>query len=232
MTEWILRSMRLALAMGAKRIGGHWDAIAVECLDDERAAAEVEARTIAQFRELASRALDLGLIAIYNEQMYTPSERPWTIRGARDFLQSANAGRSGVPIYLTVDVGHQAGMHYGADGEDLDYCAWLRALGPFCEVVHLQQTTPDASHHWPFTPEFNERGHVRVERVLDALREGYESVDSNSLADVLTPVEQQVLVAEIIPGSTRTESQVLSDLALTREYLREFIPVGGICLSY
>ena len=46
---------------------------------------------------------------------------------------------------------------------------------PAREIIHLQQTTADASHHWPFTPAYNERGHVRIEAVLEALGEAHRS---------------------------------------------------------
>ena len=232
MREWIRASMRLARGMGARRVGGHWDAIPVELLDDPQAVASREAQTVEQFRQLALEAEPLGLAAIYNEQMYIPSERPWTIAGAIDFLRAANADRAGVPILLTVDTGHQAGLHYGLQGEDLDYRAWLRALAPFCEVIHLQQTTPDASHHWPFTPKHNELGHVRLQEVLSSVEDGFRRADRSPLRPYLTPVEEQIWVAEIIPGSTKTEAQLLDELDVSRKHLRQFVPEGGIDIAY
>jgi sugar phosphate isomerase/epimerase len=232
MADWILSTMRLALAMGAKRVGGHWDAIPAEYLDDQAASDAIAARTVEQFRQLAEQAEAIGLAAIYNEQMYIPSERPWTIAEGERFLHAANLGRRGVPLYLTVDVGHQAGMHYGLTGADLDYTAWLRQLGPYCEVIHLQQTTADASHHWPFTPEYNLRGHVRMETVLEALAQGFGDAASNPLSQVVVPVKQQLLVAEIIPGSTATESSVLKGLDISRRHLRQYVPEGGLTINY
>lgn len=228
MAQWIRETMVLARAMGAQRIGGHWDAISVEELEDEAGAAAVEQHAVDQFRSLAEEAAALGISAIYNEQMYVPSERPWTIEGSRHFLEAANRGRAGVPIYLTVDVGHQAGMHYGLSGEDLDYRAWLRDLAPFCEVVHLQQTTADGSHHWPFTDEYNRRGHIRMEEVLQAIADGFDKAGSSPLAQVLPPVRQQILVAEIIPGSTKHETPLLQELEASAAYLRRYVPEGGL----
>lgn len=230
MGEWIRQSMGLALGMGAQRVGGHWDAIPVEDLEDEARAQAVENRTIAQFRDLAAYGAKVGLAALYNEQMYTPSERPWTIKGSLRFLHAANEDRPGTPIYLTVDVGHQAGMHYGLSGEDLDYRAWLRSLAPYCEVIHLQQTTPDGSHHWPFTDEYNRRGHIRMEEVLDAISRGFSQAHSNPLSQILPPVQQQILVAEIIPGSTKTEPDLLRELEASARYLRQYVPEGGLTL--
>lgn len=228
MAQWIRETMLLARVMGAERVGGHWDAISVEELDDEAGADAVEQRTTAQFRQLAAEAPSLGITAIYNEQMYIPSERPWTIKGSARFLTEANRDRAGAPVYLTVDVGHQAGMHYGLEGHDLDYRAWLRALAPYCEVIHLQQTTPDGSHHWPFTEEYNQRGHIRMEEVLQAIADGFDSSASNPLSEILSPVTKQILVAEIIPGSTKHETPLLRELEASASYLRRYVPLGGL----
>ena len=229
MREWIVVCMDIALAMGCTRIGGHWDAFSCEVLADLTRAAEARQGTFAQFRELAHVGRAKGLTAIYNEQMYIPSEIPWTIAGAYEFLDAVNRDNGeGVPIYLTVDVGHQAGMHHGAEGDDLDYVAWLHHFAPVAEVVHLQQTTPDASHHWPFTAAHNSRGHVRVGAVLEAIRYGHEHWAENPLSAVMSPVEETILVAEIIPGSTKHEDVLLEELVETARYLRCFVPEGGL----
>ena len=232
MRSWIIQCMDLALAMGADRIGGHWDALSVEVLADKARQAETKARTAAQFRELAAIAKHKGLAAIYNEQMYIPSEVPWTIAEGYEFLEAANKDSVGVPVYLTVDVGHQGGVHYGAKGEDLDYRAWLRHFAPVSEIVHVQQTTRDASQHWPFTAEYNQKGHISVQEVLDAIRHGHEAWNRNPLAGILKPVERTILVAEIIPGSTKTEEQLLAELKETGEYLRRFVPEKGLVWTF
>ncbi len=231
MREWIVRCMDIALAMGADRIGGHWDALPVEVLQDQARVKRAMARTASQFRDLAQVAADKGMKALYNEQMYTPAETPWTIEQAYQFLAAVNRERTGVPIYLTVDVGHQAGMHYGLEGEDLRYEEWLRHFAPVSEVIHLQQTTPDASAHWPFTPEYNSQGHVDMESVLAAIEEGHRRFRSSPLAEYMAPVERNLLVVEVIPASTTTEERLLADLAQTARYLRQFVPEGGLILS-
>ncbi|MBI3910070.1 MAG: TIM barrel protein [Armatimonadetes bacterium] len=228
MRQWILDALDLCAAMGIPRLGGHWDAFSVEVLENPRETEAAWRRLIEQFRCLAEAARARGVTALYNEQMYIPSEVPWTLDQAERFLWDANEGRTGVPVRLALDVGHQAGMHYGLSGPDLDYREWLRRFGAFTEVIHLQQTTPDASHHWPFTPPYNERGHIRIEEVLDALRWSHAHAAESPLARALDPVVETGLIAEIIPGSTKTEATLLAELRDTASYLRQFIPPGGL----
>jgi len=233
MRAWIEQAMDITLALGATRIGGHWDALSVEVLSDtERAQVAID-RIHKTFRELTALAAEKGLTALYNEQMYIPSETPWTIEQTYKFLAAVNEGaeqEGRVPLYVTVDTGHQAGMHYGALGEDLDYTAWLRHFAPVSEVVHLQQTTPESSSHWPFTTECNAQGHVDMAQVLEAIEWGHRHWRENRLAGVVPPVTEQFLILEVIPGSTVTEERLLRELAESARYLRRFVPEGGIDL--
>jgi sugar phosphate isomerase/epimerase len=231
MRAWILEAMDLCVALGAPRLGGHWDAFSVETLGDAPSLEAAWERVVNQFRGLAGEAARRGLQALYNEQMYIPSEVPWTLDQAERFLVEVNRERRGCPVLLTLDVGHQAGMHYGLAGADLDYREWLRRFGATTEIIHLQQTTPDASHHWPFTAALNERGHIRIEEVLEALRWSHDHYRNSPVCEVVPQVDRAILVLEIIPGSTKTEAQLRDELRESSEYLRRYIPPGGIDLG-
>lgn len=232
MKQWILDCCDLCLAMGTDRIGGHWDAISVEVMADPRAYESAIGRVQSIFRELARAARAKGMGALYNEQMYIPSEIPWTLEQTERFLQAVNTdNEGGCPVYITIDVGHQAGMHYGLSGPDLDYVEWCRRFGAVAEIIHLQQTTPDASHHWPFTEEYNKRGDVMIPPILEALEESHFNYANTPLAEVLPPVQRTYLIAEIIPGSTKTEEKLLAELKESAEYLKQFVPDEGLTLT-
>jgi len=231
MQDWILECCEICQALGTTRLGGHWDAFSVEVLKSPARVEEAWARVVQEFRELADAASQKGLTALYNEQMYIPSEIPWTLEQGTRFLTETNRGRMGAAVLLTLDVGHQAGMHYGLQGPDLDYLEWVRRFGAFTEILHLQQTTPDASHHWPFTDEYNARGHVRVPDVLEALTWSHRHAAKSPLSEVLAPCETCILIGEWIPGSTKTEAKLLEELAASARHLRQFVPEGGLTIS-
>ena len=228
MREWIENAMDIALAMGTDSIGGHWDAYSIETMADPARLEERYQDVLAQFRSLAVTAKKKGMRALYVEQMYIPSEKPWTLKETEDMLLALNKDREGVPIYVTVDVGHQAGMHYGLSGPDLDYVEWVREFGAASEIIHLQQTTPESSAHWPFTGDYNEQGHVRIPEVLEALEESHRRYEEHSYASYLPQVENQFLILEVIPGSTITEDVLLAGLRESAGYLRQFVPEGGL----
>jgi sugar phosphate isomerase/epimerase len=232
MCEWIYRAYEIAAAMGVDVIGGRWDALPVEVLSDPARAEAAWQRLVQTFRDLSVRAKQQGMQALYNEQMYIPSEVPWTLAQMERFLLECNTGNpDGVPIRVTLDTGHVAGVHYGGTGEDLDYRAWQRRFAAQAAIMHLQQTTPDASHHWGFTPEFNARGYINVELLLQDIAAAHAEYAGTPLSRCLPAADRVILVVEVIPGSTRTEAVVLDELRRTAEYLREYIPEGGLLLT-
>jgi sugar phosphate isomerase/epimerase len=196
MRRWIERAMEIALMLGTDRIGGHWDAIPVERLTDRALMKQSLNNIYREFRELSAVAKIKGIATVSNEQMYIPSEVPWTIAGAEEFLVEVNGENEGCPVYLTVDTGHQAGAHYGASGDDVQYTKWLEKFGSVSEIVHMQQTTPDASMHWPFTEEYNRRGHVQVDEVLKAIERSHREHSRQRFARFVPPVARTILVLD------------------------------------
>src|SRR5712691_8114443 len=79
MVEWIEQAAELAVEMGAPALGGHWDAFSVEVLSDPIRTEEANRRLFQTFRDLSVRLKSTGLKALYQEQMYIPSEKPWTL---------------------------------------------------------------------------------------------------------------------------------------------------------
>lgn len=232
MKKWMVAAMEIAVAMGSPRLGGHVDALSVEVLASASRTRRAKKNVYRQFRDLAVIARRKGLKALYDEQMYIPSEIPWTLAETEEFLIETNRGnRRGVPVRMTLDIGHQAGKWYGLKGKDLDYLEWTRRFAAFSDVIHIQQTTRDASHHWPFTPEYNRRGHVRIDRFLKAVKESYRMCAKSPIARYLEPVNEIYLIAEIIPGSTKTEKVLLRELTESSRYLRRFIPENGLKLA-
>jgi sugar phosphate isomerase/epimerase len=231
MKQWLYECWDICLAMGTDRWGGHVDAVPVEILEDPAAYRARVERLYDTWRALARVAKDKGMGALYVEQMYIPSEVPWTLQQAEEMLRAVNTANQGCPVYLTVDVGHAAQMHYGLSGPDCDYREWLRRFGPWSEVVHLQQTTPDASAHWPFTEHYNQIGHIRMEEVVQALIEGHQQALNSPLAQVLPPVDHNWLILELIPPSTKNEATLIEEMRLSAEYLYRYVPPEGMTVT-
>jgi hypothetical protein len=70
-----------------------------------------------------------------------------------------------------------------------------------------------------------------MESVIEAIRQSHAHHHEQPFAAFMEPVERHWLVAEIIPGSTRTESALLQELSESAAHFRRFIPEGGLLLE-
>lgn len=206
--SWCREAISLAQKLGADGIGGHFDTIAdAECRDPKRRAERIEG-IIHSFQSLSRDAKEHGLKFLLYEQMYTPSEAPYTIAEAQEIYARVNEDTA-VPVYLTIDVGHACNRNYPHLQEDLDPYLWLETFAHISPVIHLQQTDGKVSHHWPFTDRYNKIGIIHPEKVLDAIEK------SGS--------EKNYLVFEIFHSLGHTEEMVLDDLKRSVDYWRRWV---------
>ncbi len=124
--RWLEPMIDQAAALGAG-LGFYCHAFSQAVLADAaRYRAAVDDLT-ARLAQLAVYAQARGLTSIGVEQMYSPHQVPWTIRGSADLLRSVYA-RGKAPFYLTLDTGHQVGQRRflrPSHGEPEQEKAWL-----------------------------------------------------------------------------------------------------------
>jgi hypothetical protein len=189
--------------------------------------------------ELAAYAQSVGLISLSVEQMYTPHQIPWTIDGAEAIMREAFR-QTGAPLCITLDTGHQVGQQHFqkpsantpsymlAQPEDGDLYAWLRRLGGYSPIMHLQQTDGTESKHKPFTAANNAKGIVEPKRVLQALYEAYTSPAPEGLPP---HCESIYLTLELFSGTLDKPDHILSIIRESAAYWRQFIPQDGVRLD-
>jgi sugar phosphate isomerase/epimerase len=206
--EWCKEAIALAEKMGAGGIGGHFDTITYpDCLNPERRAERIDG-VVRSFQSLSHEAKKHGLKFLLWEQMYTPSEAPYTISEAKDIYERVNDGAA-VPVYLTVDVGHMCNLHYPHSEEDRDPYLWLEKFAHISPVIHIQQTDGNTSHHWPFTENYNRVGIIHPETVLEAIEKSGSDLN--------------YLVFEIFHSLGQTEQMVIDDLKRSVDYWRRWV---------
>ncbi len=115
-----------------------------------------------------------------------------------------------------------------AQPEDGDLYAWLRRLGGYSPIIHLQQTDGTESKHKPFTVANNAKGIVEPKRVLQALYEAY----SSPAVDGLPPrCESIYLTLELFSGTLDKPDHILNMIRESAAYWRHFIPQDGMRLD-
>lgn len=170
--DWMRAFIDQAVALGAPYISGHYDVIPKP--DVERSLHACIDRMCDSLVEVSHYGKQQGLKAIFIEVMHRAQIQPYTIEGARYILNRCNASSS-IPVYLHYDVGHSAFVKNDPahTERDRDIYEWLRT--PFGAnemlLVHQQQSDDKASHHWPFTADYNARGIVDGRKCIEAVEE-------------------------------------------------------------
>ncbi|NPV53483.1 MAG: TIM barrel protein [Firmicutes bacterium] len=206
--RWCVGAIETASYMGVDGIGGHFDTIAYKDWSDPERRKFMIDNLLESFRYLSRVAHDAGQKFILWEQMYTPNETPHTIREAHELYERVNEGAA-VPIYLTVDVGHACHRGYPYSPDDGDPYQWLREFAQVSPVIHIQQTDASASHHWPFTAKYNDRGIVDAQKVIDA-------IDASGS-------KENYLILEIFHSLGTNEDQLISDLKESVAHWRQYL---------
>ena len=206
--RWCEEAAYLSARMGAAGLGGHFDHIAYNDWTDHKRYQFFLENIIQSMQYLSQVAKGYGLSFLLWEQMYTPNEIPYTIEQTREFYERVNE-KAIIPIYITLDVGHVCCQGYAHQKEDRDPYRWLRKYAPISPVIHIQQTDNNASHHWPFTPEYNARGIIQAEKVLEAI----EASGSR----------ENYLMLEIFHSLAANEQKLIDDLKASVEYWQKYI---------
>lgn len=112
--------------------------------------------------------------------------------------------------------------------KDGDPYEWLEKLGCYSPIVHLQQTNGTSSGHQPFTKECNEKGIIKGDKVIAALKKAYAEADDPNMPE---KCDEIMLTLEPFTGTADINRAALSKLRETVEYWRQFIPRDGMILS-
>lgn len=106
--RWLEVMAQVAAELGAG-LGFFCHAFPESVLQDGAAYAAAQSDLYDRLAQVARYAAQLGIRYAGVEQMYTPHQIPWTIRGAEELLRQVYA-RSGAPFYITIDTGHASGQ--------------------------------------------------------------------------------------------------------------------------
>lgn len=111
---------------------------------------------------------------------------------------------------------------------DSDLYAWVRELGCYSPIFHLQQTDGNVSGHWAFTEENNNKGVVEAGLLLKALKQSY---DRTERAGMPARSREITLTLELFYNSAEYPFRIRSELAQSVAYWRKFVPEDGMSLD-
>lgn len=121
------------------------------------------------------------------------------------------------------------GGRFFAKKEDGDCYEWLRRLGRYAPIIHLQQTDGRASAHKPFTKAENAAGIIKGKAVLEALKQSYDRETEDE--KMPKPCRQVCLTLELFSETAQTSREILRNYEESVRYWRKWIPEDGMRLD-
>jgi len=199
--EWFTEAIWKAAELGVDSFGGPLGALTEKDFLDAKRREYLKEVLIEQLIYLTEVAAAAGLKSLLWEPTPLRRELSHTTAECVELYQRVNE-HAAVPFRFCLDVGHQCA--YDVTGDESDPYYHLEKLLPMTEVVHLQQTDGKYDRHWPFTPEYNEKGIIAKERIL-------ESVAKRANGPVY-------LVLEIVHPFEESDEKVLRDMKASADY--------------
>lgn len=111
---------------------------------------------------------------------------------------------------------------------DINPYAWLKKLGCYSPIMHMQQTNGKASSHAAFTEESNKDGIIKGKAFFEAIAEAYRQPD----AEGMPPKTDRINLAfEIFASNLEHPREIIEKLKETSAYWKQFVPEDGMRLS-
>jgi hypothetical protein len=203
--HWCELAAETSEMLGAKGLGGPVAAASSSDYKNAERFAFLKKEFIKGMQSFAQSAADHHQEYVLFEPSNLGREGLIRIDQAKELYDALNKD-SAIPIYFMLDVGHQCG--YEVSGRDSDPYAWLEELGQLSPIVHIQQTNGKADCHWSFTKENNDKGIIKMDKVLTAL-------EKSGLKEV-------TIFPEFFYGTDVLEEKILEEIDESWEYLKKF----------
>ncbi len=168
--------------------------------------------------------------AIVSAREGNPVRRLWpgTVH-AHDIYQEAVAGQRTIgDAVKAIMADVEAHPHLFAKPEDASNEAWVRRMGCYSPIIHLQQTDGYTSPHWTFTAENNAKGIVRPEAFLRDLKTSFAQADDLEMPPKCGEV---TLTFEPFIATAGNTFDLLDGIAESVRCWRKWVPKDGIRLS-
>lgn len=162
--DWFKRLFDMGAQLGARSGGSHFGIQTFATYRDADMHRFIEDENIKGWQELSKHGKNIGFDCLIFEPMSIPREYANTVGETKRLMDRVNED-CGVPMRICLDVGH------APHPDERDCYPWIKALGKYSPVIHLQQTEINSSNHWAFTSEHNAQGYIKAEKVISCLKE-------------------------------------------------------------
>ena len=193
--QWFKTFADIVGDLGASSVGTQFAIFTYRDFDDlERREALIKI-AIDCWAEVAEHAARAGLDFLFWEPMSIGREFGETIEESLALQKRITEASMAIPMYMMADIDH--GDVTSSNPDDTDPYAWARATPPVSPIIHIKQSMADKSGHRPFTAEYNAKGRITPEPLLEALREG--GAENNEICLELSFKEREPNDRQVVP---------------------------------
>lgn len=168
--EWFKTFADIIADLGGRSIGTQFAIFTYRDFDDPARREAMIDTALECWSQVAGHAREAGLEFLFWEPMSIGREFGETIPGCIALQQRITAAGLPLPLWMMADIDH--GDVTSDDPDDYDPYAWARAVPRFSPIIHIKQSLMDKGGHRPFTAEYNARGLIQPQSLLEALGDG------------------------------------------------------------
>lgn len=204
--KWYEKAIEFASMLNCEAVGGFMGAMSMKDFIDPFRKNLLIKSLISNIKYLSYVAKSKGLKYLLWEPMPVDREILSNIDNTIKLYKEINEV-SDIPIYINLDVGHMCS--YNNSEYDRNPYNWIKKLGSYSPIIHIQQCDGKSDSHLPFIKENNKKGIIMPQLVIEAIN--------------ASGADEVILMLEIIHPFEYKESDVLDELKESVEYWKMYI---------
>ncbi|MCM2293265.1 sugar phosphate isomerase/epimerase [Allorhizobium sp. BGMRC 0089] len=193
--DWFKTFADIIADLGGTSVGTQFAIFTYRDYDDPIRREDLINIAIDCWRDVADHARAAGLSFLFWEPMSIGREFGETIQSCLALQERLKQADMAVPMWMMADIDH--GDVTSDNPDDYDPYAWARAVPKHSPIIHIKQSLMDKGGHRPFTADFNARGRIQPEPLLEAFATG--GAVNNEICLELSFKEREPNDREVIP---------------------------------
>jgi D-erythrulose 1-phosphate 3-epimerase len=210
--DWFKTFADITADLGGTSVGTQFAIFTYRDFDDPARREELINIAIDCWAEVADHAKGAGLSFLFWEPMSVGREFGETIAGCLHLQDRLTSADMAIPMWMMADIDH--GDVTSSNPDDFDPYAWARAVPKVSPIIHIKQSLMDKGGHRPFTAEFNAKGRIHPEPLLEAFAQG--GAENNEICLELSFKERD-------PNDRQVISQIAESIAFWAPHINSGI---------
>lgn len=168
--NWFKTFTDITAELGGTSVGTQFAIFTYKDFDDPQRKEELIKIALDCWSEIAEHGQKAGLKFIFWEPMSIGREFGETISSAMELQEQISKANMSIPMWMMADIDH--GDVTSSNTDDYDPYAWALAVPEVSPIIHIKQSLLDKGGHRPFVSEYNTKGRIQPEPLIEAFKKG------------------------------------------------------------